>query len=174
MKIVSNNGQSSFSTESSLDFRSSLNLFTSNVLVSISLYFREGGGTFKIWDFKLTAVSLWRSDIPVTVTQVFLKYDFLLVIMRFMQLGLPLKQVVSLIRCSRLKASVKCCNFLYSGVILKSPNNVMFSKLSRYLERFFDIFSKIKELFWLGDLYKPTMSHFLNRMFGSFSIVGQF
>ena len=82
-----------------------------------------------------------------------------------MQLGLPLKQVGSLIRCSKLKVSVKCCQFLSSGVMLKSPNNVMFSYPSRYLERFFDIFSINKELFWLGGLYKPTMSHFFNCMF---------
>ena len=43
-----------------------------------------------------------------------------------MQLGLPLKQVGSFIRCSRLKVSVKCCKFLSSRVILKSPNNVIY------------------------------------------------
>ena len=79
-----------------------------------------------------------------------------------MQLGLPLKQVGSFIRCPRLKVSVKCCKFFSTGIISKSPSNVMFSKLSRYLERFFDIFSKNKELFWLGGSYNTKMNHFLN------------
>ena len=66
-------------------------------------------------DFKLTPISLRKSDNPVTATQVFLKHDFLLVKMKLMQRGLHLKQVSSVIRCSRLK--VKCCKFLSPGVI---------------------------------------------------------
>ena len=92
-------------------------------------------------------------------------YDFPFVIIRLMQLGLPLKQVGSFVKCSRLKVSVKCRNFFSSAVILKSPSNVMFSKLSRYYDKFFDWFFKIKELFWVGDLQKSTVSHFLNSKF---------
>ena len=38
---------------------------------------------------------------------------------------LPLKQVDSFIRCSRLKVSVICWKFLSSGVILKYPNELL-------------------------------------------------
>ena len=68
-------------------------------------------------DFKLTPISLRKSDNPVTATQVFLKHDFLLVKMKLMQRGLHYRQVSSVIRCSRLKVSVKCCKFLSPGVI---------------------------------------------------------
>ena len=81
-----------------------------------------------------------------------------------MQLELPLKQVGSFIKCSRLKVFVKCCKFLSFRVILKLQTT-MFLELSRYLERFFNIFSKNKELFWQGGLYKPTISRFLNCVF---------
>ena len=47
-----------------------------------------------------------------------------LVLLRSMQLGLLLKQ--ESIEAG-LKLYVKCCKFLSSGAILKSPSNVMFS-----------------------------------------------
>ena len=46
----------------------------------------------------------------------------------------------------------------------------MFSLLSRYLERFFNMFSKNKELFWIRGLYKPIISHFTDCMFISIYI----
>ena len=78
----------------------------------------------------LSAVSLLKVDIPVTVTQVFLKYDFLLVThatWTSFERSWFIYQVGSFIRYSRLKVSVKCCKFLSSGVALKSSSNVMFS-----------------------------------------------
>ena len=87
-----------------------------------------------------------------------------------MQCGLSLKHVGQFVRLSRLKVFVKFCRFLSSEVILKSPNNVIFSWLSRYCEIFFDMLSKNKELFSIGGLYKPTMSHFLQRVLTSRNI----
>ena len=63
-----------------------------------------------------------------------------------MQLELPLKQVGSFIKCSRLKVSVKYCKFLSFRVILKLQTT-MFLELSRYLERFSTYFLKTKNCF---------------------------
>ena len=47
--------------------------------------------------------------------------------MRSIQLGGPLKHIASFIRFSRLKESVKCYKFVFSGVILKSPSSNILS-----------------------------------------------
>ena len=73
-----------------------------------------------------------------------------------MQEGDPLKQAGFIIRCSKLKESAKNCMFFSSGVILKSTNNIAFSCMSRYVERFLDKLSKIIDLLWSGCLYAPT------------------
>ena len=52
-----------------------------------------------------------------------------------MQEGDPLKQVGFFIRCSKLKESAKSCKLLSSQVILKSPTNIMFTHVSKYMER---------------------------------------
>ena len=67
----------------------------------------------------------------------FLKYAFLFVMVRSMQEGDRLKQIGFYIRCSELKKSAKSCKFLSSGVILKSPNNITFSYVSKYMEKTF-------------------------------------
>ena len=65
-----------------------------------------------------------------------MKYPFLFVIIRSMLEGDHSKQVGFFIRCSTLKESAKKCKCLSSGVILKSPNNIMFSDVSKYMENF--------------------------------------
>ena len=77
----------------------------------------------------------------------------------------PLKQVGFFIRYSKLKKSAKSCKFLFSGVISKSPNNITFSYVSKYMERLLDKLSKIKDFFWSGGLYTSTISYFLKRRF---------
>ena len=67
-------------------------------------------GVFIIWVFKLNAITLWKSDIPVIGTNIFL--GFSIVNDRPMQLGIPLKHIGLFIKFSRLKQSVKCCRFL--------------------------------------------------------------
>ena len=47
--------------------------------------------------------------------------------MRSIQLGSPLKHIASFIKFSRLKESVKCYKFVFSGVILKSPSSNILS-----------------------------------------------
>ena len=76
-----------------------------------------------------------------------------------MQEGDPLKQVGFFIE------SAKICKILSSGVILKSPNNVTFSYVPRYMEKFSDKPSKNIDLLWSGCLYAPTIIHFLKRRF---------
>ena len=61
------------------------------------------GGAFNICDFKLTAVNLWKSDIPVSNILAFLKCAFLFVMIRSMEQEDPFKQVGFFIRCSKLK-----------------------------------------------------------------------
>ena len=78
---------------------------------------------------------------------------------RSMQEKDSLKQVGFFIRYSKLKKS------LSSGVISKSPNNITFSYVSKYMERLLDKLSKIKYLVWSGGLYAPTISNFLKRRF---------
>ena len=76
---------------------------------------------------KLTARNLQKSDIPVTVIQVFLEKNLLLTMLKCMQLGFLSRHVGSFIGFSRLKLFVKCCKILSSKVILKSLRNVIFS-----------------------------------------------
>ena len=66
--------------ESNFDFRSLMKLFPSNVLWSL---YRA----FIIWDFKLTAVNLWKPDIVVCNIHVVLKYTFLFLMIGSMQEG---------------------------------------------------------------------------------------
>ena len=68
-----------------------------------------------IYDFKLTAVNLRKSDIPVSNIHAFLRYAFLFVMIRLMQGGDTSKQVGFFIRCSELKESAKSCNFCVLG-----------------------------------------------------------
>ena len=75
------------------------------------------GETFNISNFKLTAVNLWKPNIPISNEHVFFKYAFLFVMVRSMQEGGPLKQISFFIRCSILKESVKSCKLLSSGVL---------------------------------------------------------
>ena len=82
-----------------------------------------------------------------------MKYAFLFVIIRSMQEGDPLKQVGFFIRCSKLNVFAKSCKFLSSGVILKSPNNIMYLYLSKYVERLLDKLSKNTDLLWSGGLF---------------------
>ena len=84
---------------------------------------------------------------------------------RSMQEGDPLKQVGLFIRCSKLKESAKSCRFLSFGVILKSPNNITFLYVSKYVERRLDELSKSTDLLWSGGLYAPTINHFLKWRF---------
>ena len=63
------------------------------------------------------------------------------------------------------KVSVKCCKILFSGVILKFRNNVLFLITIYISRKNVRLFSKNKESFWLRGLYEPTMSNFLNRIF---------
>ena len=84
---------------------------------------------------------------------------------RSIQEGDPLKQVGFLMKCSKLKESAKICKFLSSGVILLSSNDITFSHASKYMERLLDKLPKNTDLLWSGDLYAPTISHFLKRRF---------
>ena len=70
-----------------------------------------------------------------------------------MQENDPLKQVGFFIRCYKLNESAKSWKFLSSGIILKSPNNITFSYVSKYKERLLDKPSKIKYLLWSRDLF---------------------
>ena len=96
-----------------------------------------------------------------------MKYAFLFVMIGSMQEGDPLKQVGFFIRCSKLKVSAKSCKFLSFRVILKSPNNITFLYVSKYVERRLDKLSKSTDLLWSGGLYAPTINHFLKRRFVS-------
>ena len=93
----------------------------------------------------------------------FFKYAFLFVMVRSMQVGDRLKQIGFYIRCSELKEPAKSCKFLSSGVTLKSPNNITFSYVSKYMEKILDKLSKNADLLWSGGLYVPTINHFLKR-----------
>ena len=94
-----------------------------------------------------------------------MKYAFLFVMIRIMQEGDPLKQVGFFIRCSKLKKSAKSYKLLSFGVILKSPNNITFSYVSKYMDRLLDKLSKNTDLLWSAGLYAPTINHFLKRRF---------
>ena len=48
---------------------------------------------------------------------------------------------------------------------MKSPNNITFSYVFKYMERVLDNISKCTDLFCPEDLYTSTISHFLNRRF---------
>ena len=78
-------------------------------------------------NIKLTARNLQKSDIPVTVIQVFLEKNLILTMLRCMQLGFFSRHVGLFIGFSRLKLFVKCCKILSSKVILKSLRNLIFS-----------------------------------------------
>ena len=93
----------------------------------------------------------------------FLKYAFLFVMVRSTQEGDRLKQIGFYIRRSELKEPAKSCKFLSSGVTLKSPNNITFSYVSKYMEKILDKLSKNADLLWSGGLYVPTINHFLKR-----------
>ena len=92
-------------------------------------------------------------------------FEICFVMMRSLQEGDPLKKVGFLIRCSKLKESAKSCKFLSSGVILKSPNTIAFSYVSKYMKRLSDKLSKNTNLLCSGGLYAPTTNHFLKRRF---------
>ena len=92
---------------------------------------------------------------------VFFKYALLFVMIRSLQEGDPLKQVDFFIQCSKLKESTKSYTFLSADVILKPPNNMTFSYVSKYMARLLDKLSKNTDLLWPGGLYAPTISHFL-------------
>ena len=72
-------------------------------------------------------------------------------------------QVGFSIRYAKLKESVKSYKFWSSGIILKSPNNIMFSCVSRYMNRFLDKLSKNIDLLWSGGLNANTISLFLKQ-----------
>ena len=84
---------------------------------------------------------------------------------RSMQEGDPLKQFGFFIRCSKLKESAKSCKFLSCGVILKSPNNITFLHVSKYMDRLLDKLSKNTDLLCSGGLYAPTITYLLKRRF---------
>ena len=117
-----------------------------------------------ICDFKLTAVNLWKCDIPVSNLHAFFRYAFLFVMKKSMQEGGLLKQVGFFIRCSKLKKPAKSCKFLSSGVILKSPNNIVFVCVEIY-GKLLDKLSKNTDLLCSGGLYVPTINHFLKWRF---------
>ena len=95
------------------------------------------------------------------IYMVFFKYALLFVMIRSLQEGDPLKQVDFFIQCSKLKESTKSYTFLSAEVILKPPNNMTFSYVSKYMARLLDKLSKNTDLLWPGGLYAPTISHFL-------------
>ena len=65
---------------------------------------------------------------------------------RSMQEGDPLEQVDFFIRCSKLKETTKSCRFLPSGFIVKSPNNITFLYVSKYMQILLNKLSKTTDL----------------------------
>ena len=82
-----------------------------------------------------------------------MKYASLFVMKKSLQEGDSLKQIGFSIRYCKLKEPAKSYKFLSSGVILKSPNNITFSYVSKYMERHSDKLSKKTDFLWPGGLY---------------------
>ena len=82
--------------------------------------------------------------------------------MRSTQLGLLLKQVGSLIRCSRLKVSVECCKFLSSGVTLNFLTMICFHNYLDILKDFSTNFLKIRNCFGRGACINLQRGIFFN------------
>ena len=85
---------------------------------------------------------------------------YLFVMMRYIQLGSPLKHVASCFKFSTLKETAKFCRFMFSGVILKSPSSNIISYSLRYVKRLFDRFYKNRVILaWrLIDAYDNLFS----------------
>ena len=64
----------------------------------------------------------------------------------------PLEQVGFFIRCSKLKETTKSCTFLPSGFILKSPNDITFLHVSKYMQILLNKLSKTTDLLLSGSI----------------------
>ena len=107
--------------------------------------------------FKAVTIKLWWSEIPTSITPVFLKNSFLFVKIRSMQVGFEdWKQLGCFINYAWSNVVMNFSRLLLSIVRLKSPISTVLSYLQGNWPSVFDKWS-IKYLsLWDGGIYQHT------------------